>query len=212
MIYFKATLLDSKIKANNLSDIILEAIKEKKPQSIKQLILILKETLNLQEKEILDIILKMQTQGTIKIEDNSLEPRSFVAWPTGKDLWYRLTIAAGAIATTLVFTIPENLYPWIYVRNFFGILFVFFLPGYAFVKALFPANLPGQILSRSLETIERMALSVGLSIALVSIVGLLLYYSTLYQSLPVIVASLFVITSIFATIGKIRYNNMTRNL
>ena len=212
MIYFKDTLLNNKIKANNLNETILEVIKEKKPQSIKQLTLILKETLNLQEKETLDVILKMRSQGIIKIEDHSIEQPSFSACATGRDLWYWLTIAAAAITTTLVFTISENLYPWIYIRNFFGILFVFFLPGYAFIKALFPANLPRQTFSKSLETIERIALSVGLSIALVSIVGLLLYYSTLYQSFPAIVASLFVITSISATIGKIRYNNKTRNL
>jgi uncharacterized membrane protein len=209
MTYFKATFLTSNLKANDLTETILEVINEKKPQSVKQLTIMLKETLNLPEREILEAILKLQAQGIIKLEDQGLESRSLAANATGEALWYLLTIAAGAITATLVFTIPENLYPWIYVRNFFGVIFVLFLPGYAFVKTLFPANLPGKP-PETLETIERIALSIGLSIALVSIIGLLLYFSPLGLSLPAIVISLFLFTSIFATVAVSRENQVSK--
>lgn len=123
---------------------------------------------------------------------------------TSDAIWYWVTIVAGLIASILVFTVSEDLYPWIYVRNFFGVMFVLFLPGYTFVKALFQGNSPSKTPVESVETIERVALSVGMSIALVSVIGLLLYYSPWSLDLDTIVLSLFAFTSISATTALIR--------
>jgi uncharacterized membrane protein len=123
---------------------------------------------------------------------------------TSDAIWYWVTIVAGLIASILVFTVTEDIYPWIYVRNFFGVMFVLFLPGYAFVKALFLGNSPSKTPVESVETIERVAFSVGMSIALVSIIGLLLYYSPWSLDLDTIVFSLFALTSISATTALIR--------
>jgi len=62
--------------------------------------------------------------------------------------------------------IPEGTYPINYVRYLLGSLFVLFLPGYSFIKALFP--------TKDIDNIERIALSIGMSLALVPIIGLLL--------------------------------------
>jgi uncharacterized membrane protein len=164
----------------------------------------LEETLDLREREIVDFVSKLQAQGIIRLEDPYIESCDLAAYAIHRVFWYWLTIVIGAITTTLVFIVPANLFPWIYVRNFFGVIFVLFLPGYAFVKALFPTNLPGKISSESIETIERVALSVGLSIALVSMVGLLLYYSPFGLDLDAIVLSLFAFTSVLATAAVIR--------
>jgi len=56
------------------------------------------------------------------------------------------------------------------VGNFAAILLVLFVPGYAIVAALFPGK-------REIDWIERIALSVGLSIAVVPLLGLLLNFS-----------------------------------
>ena len=211
MSYFKATLLSSNSKANDLTETILKVINEKKPQSVKQLTTILKKSLDLEEKEIIKSVLKLQAEGIIKLENQALQSQSLATYlKTREAIWYWVTIAAGAITAALVFTISENLYPWIYVRNFFGVIFVLFLPGYAFIKAFFPANLPGKISSESLETIERIALSVGMSIALVSIVGLLLYYSPFGLDLTAIVLSLLAFTLVFATVAVARKYNIKR--
>ncbi len=192
-----------------LSKAILNVVNEKKPQSIKQLVKILQETFNTPESEILKIVLELQAQGSISLEDQNINSQNLVSFVTGGGLWYFLTIAIGAITATLVFTVPENFYPWIYGRNFLGLIFVLFLPGYAFVKAIFPIALPslGKTASKEIVIIERLVLSVGSSIALISIVGLLLYYSPWGLSLPSIVISLFTFTAIFATAGMIRVAN-----
>ncbi len=55
-------------------------------------------------------------------------------------------------------------------RVVFGLPFVLFLPGYALIAALFPGR-------EDLDGIERVALSFGLSIAVVPLIGLILNYT-----------------------------------
>jgi uncharacterized membrane protein len=57
-----------------------------------------------------------------------------------------------------------------YVGNLFAILLVLFVPGYVLVAALFPQN-------TEIDWIERIALSFGLSIAIVPLLGLLLNFT-----------------------------------
>ena len=211
MSYFKDRLLSSNSKASNLTGTILKVINEKKPQSVKQLTTMLKESLDLEEKVILESVLKLQAEGVIKLEDQALQSGNLATYlKTSEALWYWVTVAAGAITAALVFTVSENVYPWFYVRNFFGVIFVLFLPGYAFTKALFPVNMPAKTSTKDLETIERITLSMGMSIVLVSIVGLLLYYSPWGLNLTPIVLSLFALTLVFATVAVARKYNIKR--
>jgi uncharacterized membrane protein len=60
--------------------------------------------------------------------------------------------------------------PYNIFRTILGLPLVLFAPGYALVAALFPKK-------EGLENIERMALSFGLSIATVSLIGLILNYT-----------------------------------
>jgi len=68
-----------------------------------------------------------------------------------------------------VFTIPENGYPLVYLRYILGSIFILLLPGFNLIKALFP--------TREIDNVERTALSLGMSLALVPLVGLLLNYT-----------------------------------
>jgi len=211
MSYSKERILNSNSKTNNITETIIKVIDEQKPQSVKQLITMLKESLDLDEKVILESVLKLQTEGVINLEDQALQSQSLTTYlKTSQARWYWLTIAAGAITAALVFTISENSYPWFYARNVFGAIFVLFLPGYAFTKAFFPVNMPAKTSTKDLETIVQIALSVGMSIALVSIVGLLLYYSPWDLNLTPIILSLFALTLAFATVAVVRKYNIKR--
>ena len=55
------------------------------------------------------------------------------------------------------------------LRRGSSILGVLFLPGFTLIKTLFP--------TREIDNIERTALSIGMSLALVPLVGLLLNYT-----------------------------------
>ena len=92
--------------------------------------------------------------------------------------------------------VPEDSFPLVYVRYLFSSVFVLFLPGYSLIKALFSSN--------ELDNIERLALSVGLSLALVPLVGLLLNYTPWgIRTIPV-TFSLLVLTLVFASAAVVR--------
>jgi uncharacterized membrane protein len=201
--------LSSYSKTDDLTETILKVMNEKKPQSVKQLMSMLRESVDLDEKVILESVLKLESDGVIKFENQDLRSLSLVAYlKTSEAVWYWVIIAAGAITVALVFTISANVYPWVYVRNFFGVIFVLFLPGYAFIKALFPVNILSKTSTGSLETIVRIALSIAMSIVLASMVGLLLYYSPWGLDLTAIVLSLLAITLVSATAAVAREYNI----
>lgn len=81
-----------------------------------------------------------------------------------------LLLVAGFVFITNAFILMPAL-SGSFLRTCLGIFLVLFLPGYALTGALFPAK-------KDLEGIERAAISFGLSIAIVPILGLGLNYST----------------------------------
>jgi len=198
-------LTDSFI-ADELEAAIIRIINEKQPQDVKQLSAFIKKELPLSEDKILDAILKLQNQGKIKLEHASLpaSPAMATYLKPWQALWYWVTITIAAITVAVVFTVPEDFQPWSYLRNALGIVFVLWLPGYAVVKALFPVRLPIETSTENLDIIERIALSIGMSIAIVPIIGLILYYTPWGINLTPIVLSLFALTLIFATVAMAR--------
>jgi uncharacterized membrane protein len=75
------------------------------------------------------------------------------------------------------------------------------------MKTLYPSKVPITTSSENLDTIERIALSLGLSIALTAIVGLMLNYTPWGIRLTPITLSLLVLTIVFATAAVLREYN-----
>lgn len=83
------------------------------------------------------------------------------------------------------------------IRLALGLPFVLFFPGYAVISALFPRK-------DDLEPVERIALSFGLSIAVVPLIGLALNYSPWGIRLNPILASLSLFTIIASIVAGYR--------
>jgi hypothetical protein len=202
----EANPLSNNSTTDELTQTIIQVINERKPQNVKQLTTFVKERLPITEEKILDDILKLQNQGKIKLESQppsaSLKLATYMK--TSQALWYWATIALATTTVAIVFTVPEDFYPWSYLRNALGIIFVLWLPGYTFIKALFPVQVPIKTSTENLDTIERIALSFGMSLAIVPIIGLLLNYTPWGIRLTPIVLSLFALTLVFATAAVIR--------
>jgi len=198
--------LSANSRADEIAQTIIQVMNERKPQSVQQLTALVKERLSATEEKILESILKLQSQGTIKLESQPLPASLKLATylKTSQALWYWVTTAIATITVAIVFTVPEDFYPWSYLRNVLGIIFVLWLPGYTFIKALYPVRMPIKASTENLETIERIALSLGMSIALVPMIGLLLYYTPLGLSVTPIVLSLLALTFVFATVAIAR--------
>jgi len=192
--------LDKKI-----TETIIQMVKEKKPENVEQLVNLLKEKFSIPEHKIIEYILQLQSEGKITLKKPSKPtPQSLIAYLKTEAHWYWITMILAVTTTLVVFTIPENLFPLVYIRYLLGAIFVLWLPGYSFVKALFPTGATNEKSSGNLDFIERIALSMGLSLALVPIVGLLLNYTPWGIRLTPIVLSLFALTTVFATAAVIR--------
>jgi hypothetical protein len=189
------------------AETLVRIMKEKKPDTVKVLVTLAKQELRLSEREILKLVIELQDKGQIKLTERSVAtPSTYLK--TSPPIWYCATIALAAITTICVFTVPDNLYPWVYSRYVLGAIFVLWLPGYALIKALFPENKTIVEKQNSLDTVERSALSIGLSLALVPIVGLLLNYSPWGIRLAPITLSLLALTLILATVALVREHNL----
>lgn len=118
--------------------------------------------------------------------------------------WYWATLAFAMATVIAVFGIAESAVPLVYVRSLLGFIFILFLPGFAFTKALFPIKVPIKTSSENIDIIERGALSLGMSIVFVPIVGLILNYTPWGIRLTPIILSLLAITIFFATAALLR--------
>lgn len=87
------------------------------------------------------------------------------------------------------------------IRVIFGLPFVIFIPGYVLTFALFPGK-------KDIDIIERIALSFGLSIAVVPLVGLILNYTPFGIRLEPIVISLSSLVFILSGIGLYRWYSL----
>ncbi len=112
-----------------------------------------------------------------------------------------LQIAAMIIIFTVLFVLlpPLNTSP---VRTILGIPMVLFLPGYALIAALFPRK-------NDLDGIERLALSFGLSIAVVPLIGLGLNFTPFGIRLVPILVSLSVFTLAMLLIAYLRRSKLS---
>jgi uncharacterized membrane protein len=120
---------------------------------------------------------------------------------TPKVLWYWAVLAVDCLAILLL-SIPTELVSLVYLRAAVGLLLVFLLPGYSITRVLFPAHSKGTI-AAGIDGIERVALSVGLSIALVSIVSLFLRYTPWGSDYQTAI-SLLMLSAVLSTVALVR--------
>jgi len=150
---------------------------------------------SLTDTEVTDLVWRLTEQGQVEVEDvppqvGSL--REYLGlWE--RNVWFYASVAISLVTVLVIYTLSSEL-PLVAVRWVLGSVFVLFLPGYVTVEALFPKG-------RDLDGIERFALSVGLSLALVPLVGLLLNYTPWGIRLTPIVISLTILTLGLAGVG-----------
>jgi len=135
--------------------------------------------------------------GKIKIKDPN-PPRDFIEYLVRLEysLWAWTTIA---ILVLTLFTIffSDIIHPLIYFRYILGSVTVLFLPGYVTIETLYPRE-------KDLSPLERLALSIGLSLAIVPLIGLVLNYTPWGIRLEPIVSSLTIYIIMLVFIGSYR--------
>ena len=193
---------------------IIRTVEIAKPENVQQLVDQVQALSSKSKQEILNRIMHLQQEEKIRLKPpQTPTPEKFRSYlRSNHAVWYWITMTLTLATTLIVFVVPEDDFPLVYARYALGIVYILWLPGYAFIKALFPQTLPfARALAHSLgtteknlDTIERVALSLGMSIALVPIIGLLLNYTPWGIRLTPTVLSLTALTIIFATAAIVR--------
>lgn len=109
-------------------------------------------------------------------------------------LWTLLSLVLVAAASVFL---SDLLPPLTYIRYVAGSILVLFAVGYATVEALYPNE-------KDLSDLERLALSIGLSLAIVPLIGLILNYTPWGIRLGPILASLMVYTISMSVVAAYR--------
>ncbi len=112
-----------------------------------------------------------------------------------ENLWFWALTALVVFTLSAVFLI--NTSSLLYVRYALGGIFILFLPGATLISALYPRG--GEI-----DELERLALSIGLSLAIVPLVGLVLNYTPWGIALTPIMISLALFSEVMGVAAFVR--------
>jgi len=150
---------------------------------------------SLAKPEVVDLVQRLAQQDKINLEDIPPATKSLLEYLElwERNVWLYAVLAVSFATVLVIYAVPPD-FPYVALRWVLGSVFVLFIPGYVAVEALFPKG-------RDLDSIERFALSVGLSLALVPLVGLLLNYTPWGIRLAPIVISLVILTVGLAVIA-----------
>jgi hypothetical protein len=171
---------------------LLELAKANQGKTLRDLYGAAKQTdRTLTEETFVDEALALFSEGAVTLEETI---PTKVTYPGYLSIWYAnvwlyIALAVSALTIAAAYFLP-NQYPVVAVRWVTGSVFILFLPGYVTVRALFP--------KRELDDIESLALSIGLSLALVPLLTLVLNYTPWGIRLEPIIITLTTYTALVA--------------
>ncbi len=165
----------------DLDKVVLETAKSLGQPTVSELVESLVNKKGLKFKEATKAVYVEWKKGTLDLSEAN--PSSSLAGYLFnlESMWFWGTTVLVAFTMLVVFTVDSTLL--VYVRYVLGGIFILFLPGFMLISALYPRG-------RELDELERLALSIGLSLAIVPLVGLVLNYTPWGITLTPIMVSL----------------------
>jgi hypothetical protein len=156
-----------------LEKIILETIEKEQPKNVEVLAeVVCNKSTAFSKAAVIKTVQKLEEKGKIDLIEGDVPKK-------GQRLW--ITVSLTVITNILVFSISEQsvLLPLRWVA---GYLFCFFVPGYGAMNLLFP--------KKELTVVEKLILSIAVSLAIIPLVGLFVNFVIGSLALPVIMVSL----------------------
>jgi len=152
-------------------ELVENAFKMKHPATVQELAQILVAGGILSEEDFVKVVKEMAAGGSLILREPVHEiesPWDYLLTPS-LSVWLWVTLGITILAVTAVLLTPD-IFPVVVIRWLLGSILVLFLPGYALLQLLFPK--PSEM-----DSLERFALEIGLSLALVPLIGLVLNYT-----------------------------------
>ncbi|MCW4024174.1 MAG: DUF1616 domain-containing protein [Candidatus Bathyarchaeota archaeon] len=185
--------------------LIAQIIASEQPENVEQLVDIMQTRYFLSKEQVAAALIELEADETVSFVKGKAQ-RFFSI----KDyllsrcaLWFWFSIVLSTVAA-LVFFLPANILAVAYTRYVLGLIFLAFLPGYVFIKAMFPADTKIPIKITSENKIERVALSLASSLCLAPLVALVLNYSPWGIRLESLTVCMLFLTLAFAFVAGYR--------
>jgi len=178
----------------DLHGLIRAAVSRGRCMTVNQLVEVVSREAGLPRSWVAYEVYLMWKRGELNIEHEPLENAvMFLASVDG--VWYWVTLAITLASLAVVMLVKGG--PLMPIRYLLGAVSVLFMPGYSIVEALYPRG-------DELAPLERLALSIGLSLAVVPLVGLILNYTPWGIRLIPIVVSNTALTIALLTVAALR--------
>jgi hypothetical protein len=175
---------------SGLDELAIKRLAGKEAVPLPALVSDLSRDLGYSTDRVTEGLMALQSRKLIVISEKSsyVSFASYVASPISLWFWG----AAGATLLSVVFVFATSGLA-LYLRYAFGGLLILFLPGYALIELLYS--------KKELDELTRFALSIGLSLALVPLVGLVLNYTPFGIRLLPVAFSLSGLTLVFLVLA-----------
>jgi hypothetical protein len=195
--------------SDDIEEIIVQAAREDNPETVEHLITIVERRVSVPRSTIMESIVQLQREGKITFPAQSPQnPSTYLK--TKASLWYWMTVGLTFLSATAVFSF-QDVGMQGSIRFVLGSVFILGLPGYSLVRVLFVSKSVKSGRTLAIDSLTAFALTIVLSIALVSIVALVLNYTPWGVQLSSLVLSLSFLTVFLATAALVRENqNMKR--
>jgi len=172
-------------------DELVNVVKKHHPPTVTSLKKCLNdEGIKFSDEELLSLVQQLRSDGTIKLSlKNAASFRDYVIdiWSTW---WFYLVII---VAVSELFLVISNaqIGAVLFLRNVFGLGVLGLIPGFVTVLMIFPG--------RQINTLEKIALSIFLSVLISISVGVLLGLVSFFQpSYNIVVLTVYIILADFA--------------
>lgn len=189
-----------------LKELIVQRIQAENPRTVRDLFqVVAKRRPMLSEEDFANTVREMKDAGTLDLESPAPKVASYTAYLKVQDenAWFYAVVLTALATVTTIYGLPST-YPLVMLRWATGSIFVLFLPGYVTIQALFPEG-------KELDNIERFALTVGLSLAITPLLGLILNYTPWGIRLDPIVVTLSLFTLGVGVVGTFRRYRLVLN-
>ncbi len=190
------------IEIDDLAKKTLNYIKGRRTTSLGETVAAVSSSAGAKPEEIAKRIYVLREAKLASITDWNPPRRLSSYMVSTYSLWFWALAGLVCATVAVVYFSPG---PLAYVRYGLGALFVLYLPGSALIELLYPKR-------TDLSQLERVALSIGLSLALVPLTGLVLNYTPWGIRLDPIIISLSLLTvglALGAAVRKFGYLQMS---
>ena len=182
----------------SLRDVVRNTIRSEHPKTVAELAQLVSADGTVYEDEFMAALKEAVSEGGIELKQTSYNLESaldylFTITISG---WFWATMILAVSAILSVAFVPDA-FPVNVIRWVLGSVFVLYLPGYTLIQFLFSEK-------KELDSLERFALSMGLSLAVVPLIGLILNYLPWGIRLEPITISLSLFVVSFAILAAAR--------